>query len=461
MNRCIPTYIMPCVLLLVVCCGRENGDAAKTIDSGAVDGGTPDVNTTKEYDPAYQPAVLQGGQMELPLPTGRYRVGLSERLMTPGGEAPNEPDTPIPVYTPYYTRIFFPVDPTYTGETLTINHMFIPCSTSDQVLTHTYLHADIVPGENRFPVVLFAPGAGVPIDQYVSILEDLASHGYIVVAFQPESGFPSISSSVTGPSLPVACASEEEWTAYYEFIGTLNQEAFDSASSFVGLWVAQAVHVLDHIEQLDQQDPAGILTGRLDLEKVGMFGHSIGGATAREACMTDPRFKACENLDGSFYGEHFDSPLASPLMIQLTGDHSNLKSYTPQVGYVDLIDTTIQTVWDVTTDAFAYRIAIRDIVHMSFLDSNPIDKHFVWNDAPAGDDACVSLAIEYLVKQCITKENKITSAYGTLDPVRAIDISRAYTRAFFDKHLKGIDQALLKGPSAAYPEVTFEAKHPQ
>lgn len=472
MNRCVPTRIMPCVLLLVVCCGKENEDAAETIDSGAVDGGTPDGNATEEYEPAYQPAVLSDGQMELPLPTGRYRIGLSERVMTPGGAATNETDAPIAPFKSYFTRIFFPVDPAYTGETLTISSTlfqtgipgYITCGTSEQVLTHTFPNAEMVSGENRFPVVLFAPGGGMQIDLYLSILEDLASHGYIVVAFQPEGTFAHISAMTTTPrpDPPDPCAAtEEEWSAYYEASAAFDfsQEWVDAASTIAGSMVADAVHTLDHIEQLDQQDPAGILTGRLDLEKVGMFGHSIGGATAREACVTDPRFKACGNLDGAFYGEHVDSSLARPLMIQLRGDHSNLRLFTPRVGYVDLPDTTLQTVWDVQ-DASAYRIAIRDIHHFSFADSYVIDQHFVWNDEPAGDDACVSTKMESIAAQCIPKDEYIKSSVGTLDQVRAIDISRAYTRAFFDKHLKGIDQDLLKGPSEEYPEVTFEAKNP-
>lgn len=67
--------------------------------------------------------------------------------------------------------------------------------------------------------------------------------------------------------------------------------------------------------------------------------------------------------------------------------------------------------------------------------------------------------IEFLETNCITKEDRIKTVTGTLDPVRAIDISRAYTSAFFDKHLKGIDQDLLDGPSEDFPEVTFEAEN--
>ncbi len=486
MNRRIPTRIIPCLLLLVVCCGDDNEDAAQTIDAGALDGGirdgdstdgdtadgtTTDGSTAEGYEPAYQPADLQEGQMELPLPTGRYRVGLSERVMTPGDGVPNETDAPIAPFMPYFTRIFFPVDPAYTGETLAIDSGlfqtgipgYVTCGTSEEVLTHTYPDAEMVSGEDRFPVVLFAPGGGMPIDLYLSILEDLASHGYVVVAFQPEGTFAHISakSTIALPDPPDPCAAtEEEWRAYYEATIPVDftQPWLDEASTIVGSMLADAVHTLDQIEQLDRQDPAGVLTGRLDLEKAGMFGHSAGGATAREACVTDLRFKACGNLDGAFYGEHVDAPLARPLMIQLREEHSNLRVLTLHAGYMDLPDATIQTVWD-AQDAPAWRIAIRDIDHFSFADSFVIDQHFVWNDEPAGDDACLSKEMESLAAQCINKEDYIKAYVGTLDQARAIEISRAYTLAFFDKHLKGIDRDLLKGPSADYPEVTFEANN--
>ena len=45
-----------------------------------------------------------------------------------------------------------------------------------------------------------------------------------------------------------------------------------------------------------------------------------------------------------------------------------------------------------------------------------------------------------------------------LDPHRAHEIINAYTLAFFDKYLRGGDSDLLKGPSAAYAEVTFRRR---
>ena len=40
---------------------------------------------------------------------------------------------------------------------------------------------------------------------------------------------------------------------------------------------------------------------------------------------------------------------------------------------------------------------------------------------------------------------------------RLARIVSRYTIAFFDKHLKGVDQPLLQGPSMEIPEVHFEA----
>ena len=40
------------------------------------------------------------------------------------------------------------------------------------------------------------------------------------------------------------------------------------------------------------------------------------------------------------------------------------------------------------------------------------------------------------------------------------DITSAYTLAFFDKHLKGIDVPLLDGETSDYPEVSMAVRNP-
>lgn len=47
------------------------------------------------------------------------------------------------------------------------------------------------------------------------------------------------------------------------------------------------------------------------------------------------------------------------------------------------------------------------------------------------------------------------------DPARAMTITRAYVKAFFDHHLLGKASSLLNGPAPEYPEVTFENAYEQ
>jgi hypothetical protein len=48
---------------------------------------------------------------------------------------------------------------------------------------------------------------------------------------------------------------------------------------------------------------------------------------------------------------------------------------------------------------------------------------------------------------------------AALPGARSLEITRAYVRAFFDRHLLGRPQVLLDQPSARYPEVTFCSPH--
>jgi predicted dienelactone hydrolase len=50
------------------------------------------------------------------------------------------------------------------------------------VRAHACLNSNLATAKRRYPAVLFSHGLGETRYSYVSILEDLASHGFIVVA---------------------------------------------------------------------------------------------------------------------------------------------------------------------------------------------------------------------------------------------------------------------------------------
>ncbi|MGW2254087.1 hypothetical protein ACWCXH_28420 [Kitasatospora sp. NPDC001660] len=44
---------------------------------------------------------------------------------------------------------------------------------------------------------------------------------------------------------------------------------------------------------------------------------------------------------------------------------------------------------------------------------------------------------------------------STMTATRGIELAREHVAAFFDLHLKGIDQPVLDGPTAENPEISF------
>ena len=59
----------------------------------------------------------------------------------------------------------------------------------------------------------------------------------------------------------------------------------------------------------------------MDLQRLGIFGHSFGGATALEFCHKDSRCKAVLDMDGIPFGSVVPEGLSKPGMFLLS-DHS-------------------------------------------------------------------------------------------------------------------------------------------
>ena len=57
-----------------------------------------------------------------------------------------------------------------------------------------------------------------------------------------------------------------------------------------------ALFVVERLEALNRAEPR--FAQLLDLSKIGVVGHSIGGVAAGRTCQLDQRFKSCLDLDG-------------------------------------------------------------------------------------------------------------------------------------------------------------------
>ena len=78
---------------------------------------------------------------------------------------------------------------------------------------------------------------------------------------------------------------------------------FEDYKAKTRYWVEDTQFVLDHIEAISSSAQSGILSGKVDMNRIGVFGHSFGGATAAQMLMKDSRIQAALNMDGVLYGE--------------------------------------------------------------------------------------------------------------------------------------------------------------
>ncbi|RSM86911.1 alpha/beta hydrolase [Kibdelosporangium aridum] len=152
----------------------------------------------------------------------------------------------------------------------------------------------------------------------------------------------------------------------------------------------------------------------IDRNRIAMGGHSVGGISTIRAMLADPRIRAGINIDGGSHDENPTAELNRPFLLighEGTGPAQN-------IGW--------KREWQRMT-GWKRWLEVDGTRHASFTD--------------------VGLLGEQLG----------LDGGGPLPAERTAVITRAYVKAFFDQHLRGMPQPLLDKPSPAYPEVRFLA----
>ncbi len=178
-----------------------------------------------------------------------------------------------------------------------------------KVQAHSVVGAPVSSAKRSYPVLVMRAGGSALTLQYSTLAEDLASHGYVVVGVDA----PYRTHLVVLPSGEVK---------HRPLRNDPEEVSLERVNQLMMMWTADVRFVLDRLEAVNERDDRGLLMHRLDLTKIGVFGHSFGGAQALQICHDDARCKAGIDIDGMPFGSVVVEGVNKPFMF-LMGDHSH------------------------------------------------------------------------------------------------------------------------------------------
>ncbi|MGH8314397.1 MAG: choice-of-anchor D domain-containing protein, partial [Steroidobacterales bacterium] len=261
------------------------------------------------------------------------------------------------------------------------------------VTTNSCLNAPVAPGSH--PVVVFTHGFTGTFTDYTYLFEDLASRGYVVVSVDHTYDativeFPDgrLAKSVFGSHLTQYIRSDEE-----------------ALTLAVSIRLDDLNFVLNDLPRLNGA-AGGDFAARLDLSRIAIGGHSLGGLTTLLAAEHDHRVKAGFALDVAL-PDHLGNVISTPMLLLSAGRAS---------WNVDDCHT-----WDALRGP---RLAL---------------------DLPGADHLAVTDAVWLLPNNALT---------GSATSTQTIAAVRSYVAGFLDTHLAGKGSQLsLTRASTAFPGV--------
>jgi len=278
--------------------------------------------------------------------------------------------------------------------------------------SHAYANAPLSDDQDVYPLLLFSHGWNGFRAQNTYQMEELASYGYVVAA--PDHTYGSVATVF----LDGRMAGNNP--AALPFDAGLPIDEFKLlANQLAAQWAGDLSFILDRLSENYSGIQLGILSGRLDLENVGVLGHSTGGGAVIEFCARDARCGAVFGMD--------------PYMIPVSEDTLSSGITQPLLA---IFSQTWSDDWEGKERGFDkfYENTSGEKAHLILQGT----AHFDFSDLPAFSPVARYIGLK-----------------GPLNGDRVLEIVRTYTLAFFNQHLHGQNSELLDGPSPEFPEVEF------
>jgi dienelactone hydrolase len=214
--------------------------------------------------------------------------------------------------------------------------------------SHAVPDAPLRRSSDRYPVIVFSPGAGGVRTQNTAWAEDLASRGFVVAA-------------VDHPYDSAVVVLADGRSIRTRVHATGDQAADEKAmQELIVIRAADLSFTLTQLQRLDSGDLPSDFTGQLDTARSAVAGHSLGGGAALLAARLDQRFAAVVDLDGFPY-DPAPQRFRQPVLV-LTADLTRFGADDSD-RYSARLDQTLELA------APGYRLAIPGATHLTFTDA--------------------------------------------------------------------------------------------
>lgn len=285
--------------------------------------------------------------------------------------------------------------------------------------------------QREYPVLIFSHGAFGMRMSNASTYRELASHGYIVASID-HTYHSFLTSFADGRKVPV------NMKFINDAVGAQSgqmpaEEVYKASHEWLELRTADIELVIDSLETGDIGDAGKILNGHMELNRIGLFGHSLGGAASAQVGREREEVSAVIDIDGTMIGDITGLDANDR---DIVTDESYTKPVMMMYGSLFLDNEAKETAYLPNIHAYendteaAYSLCIKDSGHLNFTDLSRISPFL------SG-----------------------MLGVGKIDSQECLKIMDAYTLAFFDRYIKEQPSTLLEGENV-YPEAIFDKRIP-
>lgn len=313
-------------------------------------------------------------------------------------------------------------------------------------MTNSYPDAPLLKNAKELPVVMYSHGYTAHAGQNTALMEELASHGYVVYSIQhtydasatvfPNGDIIAIDPALSEPPKEQPQLSDAVKKAFVgstfdeRYTGQIRakQESIENreriSTQSVQVWLDDRLFVLDSLQQGAVPESVGDLVAASNFNRTGEMGMSFGGSTTGGVCMVDRRCAAAVNLDG---GGFHSTPVGKNMPVPFMMLYSDFKHIIQYAGGDE--NTVARGFNDFSYERHEltglredlYRLMVKEVKHLGVTDLPLIARN------PASG-----------------------LLFGAIDGEAMIQIQNEFVRAFFDTYLLGRDVGFPQVQYAKY-----------